>query len=189
MSDPARCIPPDPTVNGWWYLAKNKCVTSMYWIDSENGGWWEDFLSGGVWDSREAYEYGYHILGSLPSYEQSEKWKAAALNSVTENATWAQRCFDLADEMKAAKAEIARLREDIKLDAKSIYDAAYARGLRDAQQWLPISDAPRDGRTIILEGGTAYWIADHWYSVASRRAIEWEVKVWMPLPPPPENKT
>ena len=27
-------------------------------------------------------------------------------------------------------------------DMKAIYDAAYARGLRDAQRWLPIADAP-----------------------------------------------
>src|SRR5688572_26449094 len=67
------------------------------------------------------------------------------------------------------------------------------RGLRaaldqlEASRWRPISEAPKDGTHFIVPGGTAYWNAglQLWISDQANRAIQWDVKVWMPLPSPP----
>lgn len=57
------------------------------------------------------------------------------------------------------------------------------------QGWRDIKDAPRDGTHILLEGGEAYWPgAGPWFSCSAQRYIEWEPKIWQPLPPPPEEQ-
>lgn len=59
-------------------------------------------------------------------------------------------------------------------------------------KWQKIETAPKDGSTILVKGGIAYWnITDKgWYSLTAinypGRLIEWPVKHWQPLPQPPE---
>ena len=53
-------------------------------------------------------------------------------------------------------------------------------------EWQPIESAPRDGRTIIVDGGIAYWRSGGWWTLTGvdwpGRPIKWEVKHWMPFP-------
>ena len=72
---------------------------------------------------------------------------------------------------------------------KSALQDAYALGKSHGPDWLPIADAPRDGRTIIVEGGTAYWDGEAWYSDQAQAEIQWQVTSWQPLPPAPEPKS
>jgi hypothetical protein len=64
-------------------------------------------------------------------------------------------------------------------------------------EWREIETAPKDGTVIIVPGGIAYWRErrNHWegpggwYTLTAcdwpGRPIQWEVKVWQPLPEPP----
>lgn len=58
-----------------------------------------------------------------------------------------------------------------------------------ADDWQPIETAPKDGSTVIVEGGTAYWHNGYaaWFSHSAQRPIEWPVTRWKPLPEPPEQ--
>ena len=117
MSDPATCIPPDASVSGWWYLSNLFNGVQPSSPAYETQVFWEERTRAWLWGKTSYYygndmwRMGYRILDPVPSHAEAEQWKAAALNSITENATWAQRCFDLADELKSANARADTLRE------------------------------------------------------------------------------
>ena len=72
------------------------------------------------------------------------------------------------------------------LQIATLLREAYALGKSHGPDWLPIADAPRDGTTIIVPGGTAEWRRDYWFSHQAQRTIQWEVNHFMPLPPEPK---
>ena len=64
---------------------------------------------------------------------------------------------------------------------------------RDAKHWNKrandrtawrddMENAPQDGTSIIVEGGEVFWLQDGWFSCRAQRYLQWEPKVWMPLP-------
>ena len=58
-------------------------------------------------------------------------------------------------------------------------------------KWISVKDRlPEFGRVVIVDGGIAYYSGEMWYSLTGCAAtpISWEVKDWMPLPPPPQEE-
>lgn len=90
-------------------------------------------------------------------------------------------------KLEALRVEIMLLENKVTTGPQ--YLAALRAVLRDLEAggWRPIAEAPRDGTHFIVPGGTAYWNAGLklWISDQANRAIQWDVKVWMPLPSPP----
>lgn len=76
----------------------------------------------------------------------------------------------------------------------------------DANGWMPIESAPKDGTHVLIAGGTfdahwdeglefkgvciAYWHGDHWHGNEANAHDEWKrhhPTHWQPLPAPPET--
>jgi len=110
MSDPTRCQPPDPTVSGWWYLAKVEYddpeELHEFWnAGGGNGGWWDDFTTDGM-TAEQAGEIGYTIIAPIPTFAEVEALREdrhALGDAVAEIAI-------LRAQLTAANAEIARLK-------------------------------------------------------------------------------
>jgi len=91
------------------------------------------------------------------------------------------------------KALIERLRDIEQDEVKSTTDLARAAAdALDAMEWKPERFALKN-TVVIVDGGLAMKRDDDvWYSGMEEplyaRPIEWDVKVFMPLPSPPEEE-
>jgi hypothetical protein len=107
---PASCIPPDPSVSGWWYVAKDGYTgpdeLHEFWnAGNGNGGWWDDFVADGM-TPEEAGDMGFSILGPVPSHAEVEALRGAY-------ACMLQSANGFSDTLNAANAEIERLKRHI----------------------------------------------------------------------------
>ena len=116
MSDPATCIPLNPSVSGWWYLSQNDREIHEYWDD---GGFWGDSF-GQYMTADVAHKTGCRILGPVPSHSEVEALRAEilvlksarddywhlALENANEGTRWRR-------ELTAANVEIARLKAEL----------------------------------------------------------------------------
>jgi len=75
MSDPTDaptpCIPPDPSVGGWWWLgyADKNNEFPLWW--EADGKYWENGF-----DAERATAYGYRILGPVTPHAEVEALRA-----------------------------------------------------------------------------------------------------------------
>jgi hypothetical protein len=70
---------------------------------------------------------------------------------------------------------------------------AHAAYLETAPQWISFeSEQPAEGQIVVVHGGIALYQGGVFYTGVEvpqfRRAIQWRVTHWMPLPKPPEAR-
>ena len=107
MADPASCVPPDPSVSGWWWLKLHDYEGAFKWSSPDeqgggNGYWLYAALDGKAWRSDDATRAGYRILGPMPSHADVVE----ARRQIAQDGREIER---LEAELTAAHARIAKL--------------------------------------------------------------------------------
>lgn len=77
-------------------------------------------------------------------------------------------------------------------DCEDVFNAAL-EWERSREKWISVEDSlPEINEPVLVPGGVAHranmtstvWV---WWSDMANRMIEWQVKVWRPLPPSPKE--
>ena len=141
MSDPASCVPPDPSVSGWWWLKLHDYEGAFKWSSPDeqgggNGYWLYAALDGKAWTSDDATRAGYRILGPVPSHADVVE----AREQIAQDGREIER---LEAELTAANAAIKRLKTQAK--AATIY-------LKGVAEDFPDLTIVKDNTLLLLSG-------------------------------------
>ena len=109
---PATCIPPDPSVSGWWYLQDGEFIVNEYW-NAEGGTWDEFFVDRPISCAEWAHASGYRILGPVPTFAEVEALRTSCLSAGESVRIWADRTLKAVDELKTAEAEVEALQAEL----------------------------------------------------------------------------